>query len=62
MIKNLLLIVLLFLCMMLYSCNFNLGNETSIKLPAMLYITAISPAKCFLVRNAGFEGIQDQKE
>ena len=47
---------------MLYSFNFNQGNEASIKLPAMLYISVISPAECFLVRNAGVEGVQDQKE
>ena len=48
--------------MMLYSLNFYQRNEASIKLPATLFISAISPAKCFLVRNAGFEGVQDQKE
>ena len=46
--------------MMLYSFNFNQGNEAWIKLPAMLYISVISPAECFLVRDAGVEG--DQKE
>ena len=47
---------------MLYSLNFNQGNEAAIKLPAMFSISAISPTKCFLVRDAGFEGVQDQKE
>ena len=48
--------------MILYSFNFNQGNEAWTKLPDMLYISVISPAECFLVRDAGVEGLQDQKE